>query len=317
MLARQTYRDGVPAGLPAGTYVANKTGWVTGVDHDVALVRPPARPPTSWSCSPQPRSEEQAADAASPTSAASSGRSGTDEPHREVRTTPLSVPLHTPFVTALRRTTTTESLLVRVTDSDGVTGWGEAPQVWQVTGESLAGAGPAWTARWPRRARPRPRRPGRPVGRRSPRVAGNAGAKAAVDVALHDLAARRRGVSLPVLLGTTTHRVDTDVTLAAGAADDLAATAPHPGRGRLRRAQAQGRHRRRHGRRPRVRGPGRGRPGRRDPARRQPGLDPPRGGARDQRARGPGPGRRAGRAAGRRRRPRRPRLGDRPGPAPR
>ncbi len=52
----------------------------------------------------------------------------------------VSVPLHTPFVTALRRTETTETVLVRVTDSDGATGWGEAPQVWQVTGESLAGA---------------------------------------------------------------------------------------------------------------------------------------------------------------------------------
>jgi L-alanine-DL-glutamate epimerase-like enolase superfamily enzyme len=52
----------------------------------------------------------------------------------------LSVPLHTPFVTALRSTTTTDTLVVRVTDADGVTGWGEAPQVWRVTGESLAGA---------------------------------------------------------------------------------------------------------------------------------------------------------------------------------
>ena len=60
-------------------------------------------------------------------------------------------------------------------------------------------------------------------------VAGNYGAKAAVDVALHDLAARRRGVSLPVFLGATTHRVATDVTLAAGEADALAATARQPG----------------------------------------------------------------------------------------
>ena len=36
----------------------------------------------------------------------------------------LSVPLHTPFVTALRRTTTTDTVVVRVTDSDGTTGLG-------------------------------------------------------------------------------------------------------------------------------------------------------------------------------------------------
>jgi beta-lactamase class A len=40
VLARQEHREQVPAGLPEGTYVANKTGWVDGVAHDVALVRP-------------------------------------------------------------------------------------------------------------------------------------------------------------------------------------------------------------------------------------------------------------------------------------
>ena len=58
---------------------------------------------------------------------------------RVVATT-SSVRLHTPFVTALRRTETTDTVIVTITDSDGRTGWGEAPQVWQVTGESLAGA---------------------------------------------------------------------------------------------------------------------------------------------------------------------------------
>lgn len=134
----------------------------------------------------------------------------------------LSVPLHTPFVTALRSTTATETVVVRVSDSDGVTGWGEAPQVWRVTGESLAGAeacvsGPlAATV----------------VGGRADDLAalcrgvaeavpGNFGAKSAVDVALHDLAARRLEVSLPRMLGTAVHRVPTDVTLAASDAGSL------------------------------------------------------------------------------------------------
>jgi beta-lactamase class A len=45
VLARQEHRDGIPRGLPEGTYVANKTGWVDGVSHDVALVRPAERSP--------------------------------------------------------------------------------------------------------------------------------------------------------------------------------------------------------------------------------------------------------------------------------
>ena len=40
MLGRQVHVDQVPAGLPAGTPTASKSGWVPGVSHDVALVRP-------------------------------------------------------------------------------------------------------------------------------------------------------------------------------------------------------------------------------------------------------------------------------------
>jgi o-succinylbenzoate synthase len=129
----------------------------------------------------------------------------------------VMAPLHTPFVTALRTTSTATSLLVEVVDSDGAGGWGEAPQVWQVTGESLAGAqacveGPMTTAlagrdvadltellRWVQAA-----------------VAGNHGAKAALDVALHDLTARRLGVTLHGYLGATASTVRTDVTVSSG-----------------------------------------------------------------------------------------------------
>jgi beta-lactamase class A len=43
VMRAQTYRDGIPAGLATvapGADVASKTGWVDGLTHDMALVRP-------------------------------------------------------------------------------------------------------------------------------------------------------------------------------------------------------------------------------------------------------------------------------------
>jgi beta-lactamase class A len=45
ILQAQEYRNGIPAGLPDGLVIGNKTGWVTSVNHDVALVRAPGLPP--------------------------------------------------------------------------------------------------------------------------------------------------------------------------------------------------------------------------------------------------------------------------------
>jgi len=45
ILAKQEFNDEIPAGLPPGTRVAHKTGWITGVTHDAALVYPPGRKP--------------------------------------------------------------------------------------------------------------------------------------------------------------------------------------------------------------------------------------------------------------------------------
>ncbi|NGN95510.1 dipeptide epimerase [Nocardioides sp. KC13] len=112
-----------------------------------------------------------------------------------VRTQRVRVPLHTPFVTALRRTEFAETVVVTVEDSDGCVGWGEAPQVWRVTGDSLAGSAAALEG---------------PIsdvlvgaaadlssaGLIQGAVVGNRSAKMAADIALHDLVARRSGVSM-------------------------------------------------------------------------------------------------------------------------
>ncbi len=45
ILAAQEFNTEIPAGLPPGTRVAHKTGWITGVLHDAALVYPDRRKP--------------------------------------------------------------------------------------------------------------------------------------------------------------------------------------------------------------------------------------------------------------------------------
>lgn len=44
ILSRQEFNTGIPAGLPPGTRVAHKTGWITGIHHDASIVFGPAGP---------------------------------------------------------------------------------------------------------------------------------------------------------------------------------------------------------------------------------------------------------------------------------
>lgn len=45
ILLKQEFNEMIPAGLPPGTRVAHKTGWITGIVHDAAIVYPENAPP--------------------------------------------------------------------------------------------------------------------------------------------------------------------------------------------------------------------------------------------------------------------------------
>ena len=133
----------------------------------------------------------------------------------------LESPLRTPFVTALRRTTALASVAVRVTDSDGYQGFGEGPQVWRVTGESMASIeacalGPlgdvllGWDVSRPALELAAALRSA---------VVGNAGARFACELAVTDLAARRAGAPLHRFLGGEASSVRSDLTISADASD--------------------------------------------------------------------------------------------------
>ena len=151
-----------------------------------------------------------------------------------IRVHRVDVPLLRPFVTAVRRTDHVPAVLVEVVDSDGRSGWGEAAASWRVTGESPAGIAAAVLG--PVRDAvlglpvDDPQVWGKAV-RRS--VVGNAAARSAVDCALWDLAAQVAGQPLtgPSRLGGPS-TVETDMTLSAGAPEELLARArEHVGRG--------------------------------------------------------------------------------------
>lgn len=140
----------------------------------------------------------------------------------------VAVPLVRPFVTAQRRASTHVAVIVEVRDSDGRSGWGEAPCSWRVTGESpqsvaAAVSGPlAETIRGADVVEP-----DAVCNAIASALVRNSAAKMAVDCAVHDLAAQTEGVPLAVHLGggSTLHPVTTDMTLSAGEPGEVAALA--------------------------------------------------------------------------------------------
>lgn len=144
----------------------------------------------------------------------------------DLRTHVVSAPLHAPFVTAARRTDVVDAVLVEVVDSDGRAGWGEGVATWRITGDSVPGISAALDGPLRATVIGADADDLEPLLRRvAASIVGNTAAKAGLDAALHDLAARRAGVSLPRFLGTSATTVATDVTITVDTPDGMAAAA--------------------------------------------------------------------------------------------
>ncbi len=129
--------------------------------------------------------------------------------------------LSAPFKTALRQLDSVTSIAVRLAAADGTEGWGEAVPTARITGETR---GSILAALEELR--------GQVLGRDAADLldtaravqqglVGNPSAKAAVDVALHDLVARSVGWSISRLLGTAASSVPTDMTIGAGDLEEM------------------------------------------------------------------------------------------------
>jgi muconate cycloisomerase len=121
---------------------------------------------------------------------------------RDVQAIPLGLPLHKPMLMAGLRVARAETLYVRIEDSDGVVGWGEAAAAPTMTGETLVGMAAAVRNHLGPALLGRPLHPrGALTSLLAAAIYGNAGARSAVETALLDLVARRLGVPLHELLG--------------------------------------------------------------------------------------------------------------------
>jgi len=134
----------------------------------------------------------------------------------------LTVPLTRPFVTAVRSAYAVDALLVQVHDSDGRSGWGEAPTSWRVTGESTASVTAAISGPLSEAVMGTPSdEPGSASEALERALVRNSSAKMAIECAIYDLAARVADVPLFHYLGGHSPQVRSDMTLSIGPSNEL------------------------------------------------------------------------------------------------
>jgi len=138
----------------------------------------------------------------------------------------LRVPLKTPFKTALRTVEAIDDIIVIIETDSGHIGYGEAPPTAAITGEthgSIIAAIRHYIA---------PRLIGAEIEDVvrigtliDTALVRNSSAKAAVDIAVHDLFGQLRGAPLYRLLGGGEPRLNTDLTISLNAVDQMVADA--------------------------------------------------------------------------------------------
>src|ERR1700684_579232 len=142
----------------------------------------------------------------------------------------ISLPMKKPVKMAGETVTRADNILVRIETDDGAVGWGEAASAATMTGAPVASMMAAVLHMAPGLLnRPADDFAGAAAAMDA-KMYGNSGAKAAIEIALHDLVGRATGQPLHVLLGGK--RRDRIPLLAVIGSDDAAAD--------LREAQARG-----------------------------------------------------------------------------
>lgn len=145
---------------------------------------------------------------------------------KDIRIGRISMPLKTPFKTALRRVDAAEDLIVQVIADDGSVGYGNAPATVVITGDSHESVAAAVSCTIG------PKLIGRDIDDREDilqtiqqSMVHNTSAKAALDIAVHDLFGQRYGIPLHRFFGGAASRIVSDLTISVNAPDVMAADA--------------------------------------------------------------------------------------------
>jgi L-Ala-D/L-Glu epimerase len=139
---------------------------------------------------------------------------------------PLSIPLKAPFVTSLGALEAVESVVVRITTNEGLTGWGECNPFWSINGETQE----TCLAVGKHIARVLIGHDATDIeglhARMDRLIFANNSIKSAFDIACHDIAAQAAGLPLfRYLGGTENRRLITDYTVSLGTKEKMAADA--------------------------------------------------------------------------------------------
>src|SRR5690242_15385598 len=118
----------------------------------------------------------------------------------------VGLPMKKPVIMAGEEVRRADNVLVRVTTADGNVGWGEAAAAPVMTGETLESIVAAVHHIAPALAGRDPRDIDGALAAMDGRMYGNHGAKAAIEIALHDLAGLGAGVPVHALLGKAVRR---------------------------------------------------------------------------------------------------------------
>lgn len=135
----------------------------------------------------------------------------------------VSVPLHTPFKTALRTVHTAEAIGVRMVCDNGIIGWGEAPPTLVITGDSLKSIESVILDVY------KPALVGRSLLNHESifqdihkLLVGNHSAKAAVDMAIYDCLSQHSRLPLYQYLGGYRNTLETDYTVSVNSPAEMA-----------------------------------------------------------------------------------------------